>query len=181
MCLNHVKTKEQKEGDEERDRRREREISGVNGDPPVLGIDLNIGSHIKLQLLDITLLLSACCDGLDKKCLPKRMLLQGRYGFSALWEQQPHVRLLAQELSTSSSKSSGLIKLLAYDLLGMILDFKSYMVGNQLRAACSSQITLFLTWVVWGGGGGVIKRCKCSEKILFIQIFRINLLQREEP
>lgn len=96
---------------------------GVNGEPPVLGIDPNIGSHIKLQLLDITLLLSACSDGLDKKCLPKRMLLQGRYGFSALWEQQPHARLLAQELSTSSSKSSGLIKLLAYDLLGMISPF----------------------------------------------------------
>lgn len=69
---------------------REKEISGVNGNPPVLGIDPSIGSHIKLQLLDITLPLSACSDGLDKKCLPKRMLLQGRYGFPALWEQQPH-------------------------------------------------------------------------------------------
>lgn len=108
---------------EETEGERERKISEVNGDPPVLGIDLNIGSHIKLQLLDITLLLSACSDGLDKKCLPKRMLLQGRYGFSALWEQQPHVRLLAQELFTSSSKSSGLIKLLAYDLLGTIPPF----------------------------------------------------------
>lgn len=71
-------------------RGREGEISGVNGNPPVLGIDPSIGSHIKLQLLDITLPLSACSDGLDKKCLPKRMLLQGRYGFPALWEQQPH-------------------------------------------------------------------------------------------
>lgn len=65
-------------------------ISGVNGNPPVPGIDPSIGSHIKLQLLDITLPLSACSDGLDKKCLPKRMLLQGRYGFPALWEQQPN-------------------------------------------------------------------------------------------
>lgn len=32
-------------------------------------------------------------------------------------------RVLAQELSTSSSKSSGLIKLLAYDLLEMISAF----------------------------------------------------------
>lgn len=73
---------------------RVREISGVNGNPPVPGIDPSIGSHIKLQLLDITLPLSACCDGLDKKCLPKRMLLQGRYGFPALWEQQPACCLL---------------------------------------------------------------------------------------
>lgn len=100
-------------GEKTRGKQREREILGVNGKPPVLGIDLSIGSHIKLQLLDITLLLSACSDGLDKKCLPKRMLLQGRYGFPALWEQQPHV-LLAQELFTSSSKSRSLIKLLAY-------------------------------------------------------------------
>lgn len=52
-----------------------RENTGVNGNPPVPEIDPSIGSHIKLQLLDITLLLSACSDGLDKKCLPKRMLL----------------------------------------------------------------------------------------------------------
>lgn len=71
-------------------REREKEILGVNGNPPVLGIDPSIGSPIKLQLLDITLSLSACSDGLDKKCLPKRMLLQGRYSFPALWEQQPH-------------------------------------------------------------------------------------------
>lgn len=122
MSSKSVEIMEQSKGGG-RERQKEREISGVNGDPPVLGIDPNIGSHIKLQLLDITLLLSACSDGLDKKCLPKRMLLQGRYGFSALWEQQPHARLLAQELSTSSSKSSGLIKLLAYDLLEMISPF----------------------------------------------------------
>jgi len=78
------------------EREREREISGVNGNPPVLGIDPSIGSHIKLQLLDITLPLSACSDGLDKKCLPKRMLLQGRYGFPALWEQQPHACCLVR-------------------------------------------------------------------------------------
>lgn len=82
--------KQQGKRDRENEREREREISGVNGNPPVLGIDPSIGSHIKLQLLDITLPLSACSDGLDKKCLPKRMLLQGRYGFPALWEQQPH-------------------------------------------------------------------------------------------
>lgn len=156
MCLNTVKNKET-EGSRGRKRQKEREISGVNGDPPVLGIDPNIGSRIKLQLLDITQQLSACSDGLDKKCLAKRMLLQGRYGFSALWEQQPHVRLLAQELSTSSSKSSGLIKLLAYDLLGRISPFFFFFFsilshiwgGNQLRAPCSSQIALFLLWVVW--------------------------------
>lgn len=51
------------------------ENTGVNGNPPVSEIDPSIGSHIKLQLLDITLLLSACSDGLDKKCLPKRILL----------------------------------------------------------------------------------------------------------
>lgn len=80
----------------------------------VLEIDPSIGSHIKLQLLDITLLLSACSDGLDKKCLPKRMLLQGRYGFPALWEQQPHACCLLRNFLRSSSKSRGLIKLLAY-------------------------------------------------------------------
>lgn len=80
----------------------------------VLEIDPSIGSHIKLQLLDITLLLSACSDGLDKKCLPKRMLLQGRYGFPALWEQQPHACCLLRNFLSSSSKSRGLIKLLAY-------------------------------------------------------------------
>lgn len=74
----------------DRENKGKREISGVNSNPPVLEIDPSIGSHIKLQLLDITLPLSACSDGLDKKCLPKRMLLQGRYGFPALWEQQPH-------------------------------------------------------------------------------------------
>lgn len=84
------------------------------------------------------------------------MLLQGRYGFSALWEQQPHARLLAQELSTSSSKSSGLIKLLAYDLLGMISPFFKILgriwVGTQLRAACCLLITVScLTCVCVGG------------------------------
>lgn len=106
----------------EKDREREREISGVNGNPPVLGIDPSIGSHIKLQLLDITLPLSACSDGLDKKCLPKRMLLQGRYSFPALWEQQPHACCLLRNFLPHRINPGALSSYWPTELLKKCLD-----------------------------------------------------------
>lgn len=114
--------KDSLEDKENKKQERVREILGVNGNPPVLGIDPSIGSHIKLQLLDITLPLSACSDGLDKKCLPKRMLLQGRYGFPALWEQQPHACCLLRNFLPHRVNPGALSSYWPTELLKKCLD-----------------------------------------------------------
>lgn len=124
----------------EKTREEERKISGVNGNPPVLGIDPSIGSHIKLQLLDITLPLSACGDGLDKKCLPKRMLLQGRYGFPALWEQQPHACCLLRNFLLHRVNPGALSSYWPTELLKKCLNLLRFWAayGQSLNGTCFS-------------------------------------------
>lgn len=84
----------------------EREISGVNGNHR---IDPGIGSHIKLQLLDIRPAVMAWI-----RSAYQRGCSSGQIQFPSPLGTATTCMLLGQELSSSSSKSRGLIKLLVY-------------------------------------------------------------------
>lgn len=58
--------------------------------------------------------------------------------------------------------------MICWKWLVLFLDFKLYIgVGNQLRAACCSQITLFLIWVVWKRQGLCYKKIHVWENTFY--------------